>query len=58
MKSLQRYLSIPREHTEGAVDLYIKVIITAGIRTWKYEAAEDALCSVVLQSIMIHEFLF
>ena len=30
------------EHTEDQVDDYIKGIVTAGIRLWKYEAAEEA----------------
>ena len=29
------------EHTEEQVDKYIKGIVTAGIRLWKYEAAEE-----------------
>ena len=31
------------EHTEDQVDDYIKGIVTAGIRLWKYEAAEEVL---------------
>jgi hypothetical protein len=41
------------EHTESAVDFYIKGIITAGIRIWKYEAAEEVQSAVVLESLMI-----
>jgi hypothetical protein len=31
------------EHTEDQVDDYIKGLVTAGIRIWKYEAPEEAL---------------
>ena len=33
------------EHTESEVDIYVKGIVTAGIRLYKYEASEE-VCSV------------
>ena len=36
------------QHLESDVDRYIKRFITAGIRLWKYEAAEEVSCIVLL----------
>ena len=41
------------EHTESEVDLYVKGIVTAGIRLYKYEASEE-VCSV---SYFISDFI-
>ncbi len=41
------------QHSEFDVDKYIKGIITAGIRLWKYEAAEVVTCVVLLVPFML-----
>ncbi len=41
------------QHSESDVDRYIKGIITAGIRRWKYEAAEEVTCVVLLVPFML-----
>jgi hypothetical protein len=41
------------QHSESDVERYIKGIITAGIRLWKYEAAEEVSCIVLLFPFML-----
>ena len=41
------------QHSEAEVDFYIKGLVTAGIRLWKYEAPEEVECLIVLSCLMI-----
>ncbi len=41
------------QHSEAEVDFYIKGLVTAGIRLWKYEAPEEVKDLIVLICFMI-----